>query len=54
MVWLSARALKNEQTAVIIPIHMWDKKQCKNYQGIFLHSLTGKVYGKCFEKDATK
>ena len=49
--WKFGKTPRDWQTGVIIPIFKeGDRKQCKNYRGISLLSLPGKVYAKGFER----
>ena len=51
MAWKLGKTPKDGQTGVIIPIYKkGNRKECTNYQGILLFSLSGKVYAKCFER----
>ena len=51
VVWKFSKTSRDWQTGVIIPIlKKGDRKQCTNYRGISLLSLTGKVYAKCLER----
>ena len=48
--WKLRKTSKNWKTGVI-PIYKKDEgKECTNYRGISLRSLSGKVYAKCLEK----
>ena len=49
--WKFVKTPRDWQTGVIIPIFKkGDRKQCKNYRGISLLTLPGKVYAKCLER----
>ena len=51
VVWKFGKIPRDWQTGVIIPVfNKGDRKQCKNYRGISLLSLPGKVYAKCLER----
>ena len=48
--WKLGKTPRDWQTGVIIPIFKkGDRKQCTNYRGISLLSLSRKVYAKCLE-----
>ena len=51
MAWKLGKTPKDWQTGVIIPIYKKNnREEYRNYRGISLLSLPGKVYAKCLER----